>query len=79
MHPNNKFLVEMTRRTHPFPYRTRQLSFSVSDDTWLVTARESRSLPDLYQNPVFINTGFCFIALFYCIMVDRGISLTHYK
>ena len=36
----------------PVPIPNTAVKLLSVDDTWLGTARESRSLPDLYQNPV---------------------------
>ena len=39
----------------PVPIPNTAVKLLSADDTWLVTARESKSPPDLYQNPVFIR------------------------
>jgi hypothetical protein len=44
----------------PVPIPNTEVKLLSADDTWLVTARESRSLPDLYENPVLIAWGFGF-------------------
>ena len=43
----------------PVPIPNTAVKLPSADDTWLVTARESRSPPDLYQNPVLHCSGFC--------------------
>ena len=43
----------------PVPIPNTAVKLLSADDTWLVTARESKSPPDLYQDPVFFDTGFC--------------------
>ena len=42
----------------PVPIPNTVVKLLSADDTWLVTARESRSLPDLYQSPVYKTQGF---------------------
>ena len=39
----------------PVPIPNTAVKLLSADDTWLVTARKSKSLPDLYQSPVFIK------------------------
>ena len=41
----------------PVPIPNTVVKLLSADDTWLVTARESKSLPDLYQGPVLIAQG----------------------
>jgi len=45
----------------PVPIPNTEVKLLSADDTWLVTARESRSPPDLYQSPVFMqHRALCF-------------------
>ena len=43
----------------PVPIPNTEVKLLSADDTWLVTTRESRSPPDLYQSPVLSSTGLC--------------------
>ena len=42
----------------PVPIPNTAVKHLSADNTWLETARESRSLPDLYQNLKLIAWGF---------------------
>ena len=44
----------------PVPIPNTAVKLLSADDTWLVTARESRSLPDLYQASVVYPAEACF-------------------
>ena len=42
----------------PVPIPNTAVKLLSADDTWVVTPRENRSLPTLYQNPEYITRGF---------------------
>ena len=43
----------------PVPIPNTEVKHLSADNTWLETARESKSLPDLYQDPKLNGLGFC--------------------
>ena len=48
----------------PVPIPNTEVKHLSADNTWLATARESKSLPDLYQDPKLNSLGSCFIYRF---------------
>jgi hypothetical protein len=44
----------------PVPIPNTEVKLLSADDTWLETARENRSPPDLYQDPEQQSSGSCF-------------------
>ena len=59
----NKFSGGYYEKVTPVPIPNTEVKLLSADDTWMVTSRESRSLPDLYQSPVLSSIGLC--AVFY--------------
>ena len=53
---NSQFTIELSggydEKVTPVPIPNTAVKLLSADDTWLVTARKSRSPPDLYQTPV---------------------------
>ena len=45
----------------PVPIPNTEVKLLSADDTWLETARESRSLPEIYQNLMPKAWGFVFL------------------
>ena len=59
--PTSQFSGGYNEKVTPVPIPNTAVKLLSAQDTWLVTARENRSLPDLYQSPVLTSTGLCAI------------------
>ena len=48
-----KFSGGYYEKVTPVPIPNTAVKLLSADDTWMVASRESKSLPDLYQSPMF--------------------------
>ena len=60
----------------PVPIPNTEVKHLSADNTWLATARESKSLPDLYQNPKLNNLGFCVMCGYFYLVLRKKIEKT---
>ena len=56
-HTRIRFSGGHNEKETPVPIPNTAVKLLSADDTWLETARENRSLPELYQGPVLKRTG----------------------